>query len=430
MPGKLGGAFMVCVLGPLNFAGSCIAAGKLGEALPQLSPEALWGSLERGVEQTAKLAGVRPRDVEGLLPLQELRASVEQIAASHRVAVHAWGVHAGHVGGLLKGLTDLTVDGRPPDSSVGLMRVSRKLSRDKAIAVPLQNFADDIARWQELLLRCRAALDEDAGGLTRAYRRRRALQIGAVALSALGVLGAIFYLLVVQRARARIDEALAASDPCAARAIDPGDLGQSSASQRSTIAERLRACDERAAQAEREREAQRRREEQEREAQRRRAELDARCDALAGRIVAGELSSDDESFAGGGAGLLRRIRDKALDPADLGPEDPPLPCGGARGEDRIIAAYGDAAIASVWRWATTVDPSPRAREILAKRSGELTERARTMIAVRAVETAKKAIMAGDAPSLARAGRLCDLADALSSPTGQPCQAARELAGKK
>ncbi|HSN99186.1 MAG TPA: hypothetical protein VLS89_12915 [Candidatus Nanopelagicales bacterium] len=421
---------MVCVMGPLHFAGSAIAGGKLGEALPNLAPEALWGSLERGVEQTAKLAGVKPRDVEGLLPMGELRAAVEQIGLSYRVAVHSWGVHAGHVGGLLRGLTDLTVDGRPPDSSIGLMRVARKLSRDKAIAAPLQNFADDIARWQELLLRCRNALDEDAGGLARAYRRRRILQIGAIALSALAMVGAIFYLVVVQRARARLEAALTGADPCAARAIDAGDLAQGSAAQRSEVAARLGACEVEGARKERELTEQKRREEQEREAERRRAELDARCEALAGRLAAGQIASEDEALAGRGVALLRRVRDKTLEPQDLGPDDPALPCSGARGEDRILDAFATAAVASVWRWATVADPSPKAREALSKRGAELPERARTMLGVRAVETSKKAIMAGDAASLARARRLCDFADALGAPTGQPCQAARNIDAEK
>ncbi|EYF03701.1 Hypothetical protein CAP_5312 [Chondromyces apiculatus DSM 436] len=420
---------MTCVMGPLQFAGSCIQSGKLQEALPHLDPQALWGSLERGIAQTAALAGVNPGDVESLLPMGELRACIEQLTGSYRMAAHAWSVHAGHLGGLLKGLTDLTVDGRPPDSSVGLMRVARKLSRDKAVAAPLQHFADDIGRWQELLLHARNALDQDAGGLLRAYRRRRVRKLMAVCLPALLVIAGVLYLLSMQRARARLDSMLADADPCIARSITPADVERGSAAQRNAVTERLRVCDEQITRQAREREEQQRREAQARESERLRTEREARCDALATRMETGKLSGDDESFEGAPAGLLRRIQTRTLTPADFGPEGPALPCTRTPGEARLFRAFADAAFSSVWTWVTVVDPSPTARNALARRSADMPERARTVLGLRAVETARKAIMAGDPTLLTRAQRLCDFAEALTAVTGQPCQAARALAAR-
>jgi hypothetical protein len=396
------------------------------QGLQELAQDALWGSLQRGIEQTAKLAGVEPRDVASLLPMAELTACAARLGQAHGAAMRAWTIHAGQIGGLMSGVADLTVDGRPPDPSLCLERIAKKVRRDSAFSEPLLALAGEVAQWQELIDRCRARLDEGGGELARAYRRRRLRNLLAVSISTLVVVLALSLMAYVGAARTRIDAVLESADPCAVRAIAETDLSRSSSAQRRAIEERSRACDEVLARQAREREERERREAQAREEERRRAERDARCDGLAGRLVAGELSADDEALAGGGAALLRRVRDKALLPEDLGPEGPDLPCLGARGGDRVLAAFAEAAVASFWSWAPLADPSDRARDALARRSADLSERAKVMISVRALETSKRAITAGDPASIRRALRLCAFAQAIGAPMGQPCAAVSEL----
>src|SRR5437868_1931045 len=114
MAARLGKVLARCALGPLNYAGSLIMARRVPEGLRELAPEALLGGFARGVEETARIAGVSPRDVEAILPTAELRDVGRNLITSQRAAIAAWDVHAGRIGGLLEGVADPTVDGRAP----------------------------------------------------------------------------------------------------------------------------------------------------------------------------------------------------------------------------------------------------------------------------------------------------------------------------
>ncbi len=429
MAAKLGGVFLTCALGPVNYAGACIQGSKMPQGIQELAPEGLWGGVQRGIDQTAKLAGVHPRDVESLLPIGELRACLQRVAHAQHAALQAWGVYAGQLGGLLQGIADLTVDGRAPDASECLARLAGKVRRDRPFSEPLQALSDEIGRWQELLARCRALLD-DGGALARAYQRRRLRNALAIGLSIGLVIAGAAVLLIIRAARARVEAALAIPDPCAVELLPPGAADRGSSDQRRRVTERLAACADLRAKAAREAEEKRRAEERAREEQRRREERDARCEALASRLAEGRLSPEDEAVAGGGAELLRRIVDKKVTPRDLSPESPSLPCDGARGGDRVRAAFADAAVATVWTWVASVDPSDTTREVLRARADELPIRARVMIGMRAIDGSKRAIRAGDQESLARAARLCAFGDALRAPLGQPCDAVKEMLGPK
>jgi hypothetical protein len=399
------------------------------QGIEELTADALWGAVRQGVEQAAKLAGVKAQDVERLLPAKELQACLEQLRQSQQAALKAWSVHAGQLGGLLKGVADLTVDGRAILPSGGIARIARKVRRDKPLSAPLQAFADDLLRWEELIEQCRVALDGGAE-LAKAYRRRRIRNAVIAVVSAAAAAAMIAAVLVVRASRARIDDALGSKQVCAVEAISATDLGRGSDKQKQGVAERLRGCEaERAAEAF-VRDEVRRHEEDEKEAARLQEELDTKCEALAERAAAGKLAKEDTEIAGPRASLLSRIRFKSLSPRDLGPRMPELPCEGTRGEPKLRTAFVEAAVVSPWRWVGAVDPADEVRELLAPRAGDISERARMVLGVRAGEVAKRAIKKGNAATMEKAGRLCAFAEALQVPGGDPCDALKALpAGK-
>src|SRR5262249_53093686 len=138
MAARLGATFLVSALGPVNFAGGLILGSQVPQGLRELAPENLSGGFTRGVQLAAKRVGVRPSDVESLLPMGETRTVMARIGFSHNNAVQAWSMYAGNVGGFLKGVADLTADGRAPDVGLCIERLSKKFSRDRPLADPLQ----------------------------------------------------------------------------------------------------------------------------------------------------------------------------------------------------------------------------------------------------------------------------------------------------
>src|SRR6185295_11767233 len=115
---RLGATFSRCAMGPVSYAGQCIMASKVGDGLRELAAEALHDGFRRGIDEVARRAGLAPHEVEGVLPMEEVRAAGTALGRSQPRAVDAWLRHAGQLGGMLQGIAELTVDGRVPD--VGL----------------------------------------------------------------------------------------------------------------------------------------------------------------------------------------------------------------------------------------------------------------------------------------------------------------------
>jgi hypothetical protein len=425
MATRLGGVFLASAMGPVRYAGLAIQASRMPQAFEELAPDTLWSALRRGMEQAAKLAGVKPQDVEKVLPMKELEASLEQIKVSHAKALEAWNVHAGQLGGLLKGVADLTVDGQTVLPSSGLARIARKVRRDKAFAVPVQTFADDMLRWEELVEQCRQALEQGVE-LARAYQRRRIRNAAIIAASAAAAVTAITVMLIVRASRSRIDTALESKDVCAVAEIAPVDLGRGSTDQQQQVAARQQACEAQRALAAHAQSEVQRKEDEAKEAARQQAELEAKCDALAKRILEGKISAEDAAVAGSRAPLLRRIRQKALLPRDLGPERPELPCEGTPAEVKVGSAFIEAAVTSIWQWVGAVDPAEQVRVLLAPHAEEMSERARLALSVRATDAAKRALKKGTPDAIDKALRLCAFAEALAVPGGEQCDALKTL----
>jgi len=419
---KLGGTFLVGAGGPVNYAGQCILSSRVADGLRELTPDSLYGGFRRGVEESAKRVGVGPSDVERLLPMDQVRSLVNRLAVSQQNAVQAWTMHAGHIGGLLKGVADLTSDGRAPDVGLCLDRLANKVTRDHELAGPLRALAVDVAEWQDIIARCRGLLD-DGSILERAYRLRRLRRILAVAGLAGISAGALGVVLWVRSARVRVDEALAAPDLCAVSSIAPGDARRASSDQRRRLEERARECVTQQERAAKEREATRQLEERAAQAKLQKETLERQCEALAVHLEAGSLAADQEAFAGPRAPLLRRVAQGALDPEDFGPADPDLPCADSPSAPRFSAAFLKAVLASPARWANAEDPSKLVTAALVAHVAELPSAAKQVVAHRADDLAKKALLVGIPGLLPRAIRLCQLKDALGIQGGSYCAGA-------
>jgi hypothetical protein len=422
MAAKLGGTFLVGASGPVNYAGQCILSSRVADGLRELTPDSLYGGFHRGVEESAKRVGVGTADVERLLPMVEVKNLVTRLTLSQQRAVEAWNLHAGHIGGLLKGVADLTADGRAPDVGLCLDRLAKKVMRDRELADPLRALAVDVGEWQDLIARCRDLLD-DGGALERAYRLRRVRRVLAVAGLAGIIVGALGVVLWVRAARVRLDEVLAAADPCVASAIDPGDARRASSDQRRRLEARSGECTAQRDRAAKELEIARVREEKAREDLRLAKELEQKCDALASHVDTGSLTPDDAAFAGARAPLLRRMAQGALESADFGPTDPDFPCAGSPSAARLDAAFTRAVLASPARWANADDPSKLVTAMLIAHVADLPGSAKQVVARRADDLAKKALIIGVPGLLPRAIRLCQLKDALGIRGGSFCAGA-------
>jgi hypothetical protein len=428
MANKLGAAFLRCSLGPLNYAGGCILQSKVADGLGELSADNLHGGLTRGISEAARNVGVRPADIERLLPMAEIQAAAARLDQAQQSALHAWGAHAGQIGGLLKGVADLTVDGRAPDVSNFLERLSKKVVRDPPLSEPLHTLSIEIASWLDLVEKCGEIL-ADGGVLTRAYRRRR-IQQGLLAAACVAALAtALVFALRLRAARGRVDAALSVFDPCAALDIDPDDLGRASSAQQQRATERQAACDARRKQEAAAREAQQKREAEAREVERGRKDHETRCDALAGRLEGGSVLPEDGDLAQGKIDLLGRVARHALDRGDLKAAD--LPCADTPAGARIAAAFGVAVVKSPAAWANAEDVSERVRAILVDHRAELPPAAVQQVGRTADNLAKRATIQRTAVAVEQATRICKLKDDLGVRGAKFCAAVGVLhaAGK-
>ena len=427
MAARLGKVLARCALGPLNYAGSLIMASRVAEALNELSPSNLYGGYLRGVDETAKLAGLGRGDVEGALPRGEVRAAADHLAGSQAAALAAWNAHAGQFGGLLAGVADLTVDGRVPDVPLCLERLAAKVARDKDFANPLRALASDVERWQNVLQECHDLL-ESGGAIHRAYRRRRLRTVGLGVVAGLAISGVAFFGLRVRAAHARVEErlALAATSlgPCAVLDFTDDELAGGSSDQVKRAADLKETCLERrrveaAAAAEREKKAAEERAVREKKEAREKA-----CAALADHAASGSVGDGDFEVAGASLPLLRRVSKGELDAADLGPASPTFPCADTPAGKKLEAAFASAVLKSAW--AHDDDLSDASSASLAAHALDFPLAQRVAFSKHADVVAQRAILGGEGTLLARAAKLCKLAGDFGFPPRGFCPGAIKL----
>lgn len=432
MAESLGTLFLQAAAGPIHYAGTCIMGRRVPEGLRELAPQSLMAATQRGIAAVSVAAGVSHGDVERHLPMADMNQLLGQIADGQQRALAAWERHAGHVGGLLEGVTDLTQDGRPPDVSMCLQRLSLKVQADKAWSRPLRDLSKATIRYTDLLHYCRELLD--AGGpLAQARSKKRVRRVVlivslVVLVVAVGVGGTWTYL-HFRAARGRVDAALAKAEICAVEDISAGDLKRASGEQQKAVTARRKQCAEKRAREKREAEQKRKAEQEAARQARIEKEREAQCAALAQAVERGELSAEHEAFAGDRAQLLKRIAQGKVTAADLAPPGPKLPCRDFPSGKTLDAAFAEAVVASTGVWLTADDLSDPARAALTKNASKLGNRAKLLFGLNAENRAQRALVSGDDQAVERALRLCDLKRSLQIVRGPYCDALASARGE-
>lgn len=414
-------SFLSVAARPLEQAAAAIAENRIVPALEALSAARLAEAYRGGARAVATLAGVSPSDVERLLPMAEASASLGRIAELVPRAAEVWRAHAGELG-FFDLVTELTVDGTAPDVAILLERVSKKLSRDRALSTPLAELALELGRYTDLVT---ASAERLAGGdwVATALRRKKLRTVLAAAVPTALIVVLTALIVVVRVRRSALDTVLSGSDACAAAM--PGEALERYASreQRAKLDERRAECARAAARRAEEAEAAAAKWKAEAEAKLRAEALTRRCTKLASAL--GSQAALDPELArelGPEAALVERIRAKKLDPADVGPAPVVLPCEGTDARAAVERAFADALLGDVSVWTVRGDPSPLVHGVLVMHAEEVPERARLGLAGHAERTAKHGLVRGEPATLARAKRLCALARALGTPGRSACDA--------
>ncbi len=421
MADKLGILFLNAAMGPLNYAGQCIMQNRVKNGIGELAAESLLSAVERGIGTVSHAAGLPSSSVANLLPMNEIGQVARRIAESQRVAMEQWEVHTGHIGGLLDGIADLTIDNRSPDASTCLLRLSKKMHMDKPLAVPLRELSEDLAVWQALIASCRTFID-DGHSLASAYRQRRLVRIGATVAIALAVAVVAVWFVRVRMAQGRVEALLATDDPCVAASVDPGDLGKATDEQNERLGERVAACAEAATEMRLRQERDRNAQEQviavaEKKAARLRA-----CDKLAQSLVAGSAEFSTLEEAKPHAALLARIAARAPVPADIG-SLAAFPCLQTAAASKMAEQYLQGVLATAAIWMYTDAPSKLSADLIVKGAGGVTARQLKIFDRHIEEMAKRAVRTGDEARLGRTEKLCALKKRLDMHLGMYCKAA-------
>jgi hypothetical protein len=212
-----------------------------------------------------------------------------------------------------------------------------------------------------------------------------------------------------ENARARVD---GASD-CAAADIPTSSLGWADEATVATRDRKVAACEEERRRTEEER---RRAAEEERKAQEAREKLERRlgsCKELADAVAAGALTEPARATAGDAAALFGRVAEKKLTPSDYGPADPTIPCADTMHGARLQAALHP-------------EPSPFLAKALVASRASLPDNALIGLADNAERTSKSGLARGEREVIARAKRLCALADSLGVSGHSGCAAVKNL----
>jgi hypothetical protein len=423
MANDLNVAFLRCALGPVKYASSCLQSGQVPNGLRELAAENLHGGFKRGVEEAARNVGVEITDVEGLLPLTEVNVASVRLETVQKAAINAWTTYTGQVGGMLTSVTDLTVDGRTPDIANALERLSQKVRRDKPLSEPLHALSVELDGWVQLVERCGDLL---ANGevLKNAHRVRR-IRRGVVAGLVIVTVAALLPLgLGMLAARARVDAALGAGDPCAVFTVAPRDLERASSAQQERAAALRATCADLQRQAAEAREAAARAEEKAREEAQARKEREAKCDALAAHMAAGDVPPEDAAVADGKGVFLLHVAKRALASPDM--SESALPCTDTPAGAKIKEAFAAAVLASPAAWANADDISARVAGLLVEHREELPKKSKDGLVTHADLMVKRAMLVGSPAATDQAVRLCKLKDDLEIQGSKFCPALAKL----
>lgn len=397
----LGATLVQSAKAPVRKACSHLAAAHVTEGLEALSHDNLLGGLREGIQEAAKRVRADPREVERVLPWNDLSPLLVRITSTHKAASEIWQKHADSVGGLFTGSAGGVADPKKQSAGEYLNSLAGRFARDKHLANPIRAFATDVLQWEEVIERCGDFVDH--ADLAAAYRRRRLIIFSAVGVVVLG--GALGGGTVVSRnmamaaSRERVTKALASADPCAAALIPAEDMAKALPEQVAKQAELTATCAK----------------------QKERAKYERACEALAGHLEAGKITPDDEELLKSTVPMMKRVTRGALEVGDLLFPEASMPCQDVpKAADRLWKAYAKAASDSPAAWGAADKASDKLKSLLSGRELSLSSACKAEMSKRAESVGLKAIVGGKADELATAKALCDFGLGLGVEYGKYC----------
>jgi hypothetical protein len=410
---SLGEQFRDIAVGPIAQSESCLAVGRLDEALSHLSRAKMMGAVRDGVEKVAGLAGVAPLSVFKLLPMARLDSLMGGVEGARTNAA----ANASEV------LLTSSVDDRDLEVAVSLRRIAGRRPAGDELAAALTTVADDMDQWHLAVEECCVLIDgsRDIGS---AYRRRQMRRFALYAALALVVGAGGAWAARWQQASSQVRAALATGDPCASEQIDAKDLKHVGGGLAAEVDSARQRCSEQREQQqveqERERaqqEDQRRIEEKQRLEQARLAEHRKACQRLSDHLRDNALDEADEKLAGSHAELLRRVAGGTIEPPDVARDVSALPCA-----DTISLACASALVASWNNWLLKETPSPSMLKLVADAKPKLDDVTRARLRRRVRQQADGARLSGKPQRLAHSAVLCALLGALEIELPTSCAA--------
>ncbi|MDC0748047.1 hypothetical protein [Polyangium mundeleinium] len=390
-------------LAPTYRAFECFREVRVPQGLAEVSHENLLAALTSAVAVTAKRLGLKPRDVEAILPWAGYMGQLQQLERARVEAQSVFDQYAVSVGGLLTGLAGATMEVDPKRKSAAqtLTNVARRFSRERALVGPLKVLAAELEAWEEAMEKAGELIDRSRL-VHRHLQRRQLFRVSLVFLifAICSVAGA--FMIRERRiaaARQKLDARItAATDPCAITDIDEEEKRHALPEHFARIDEKKKVCEERRA----------------------RERYEASCDALAKAVESGKLSAEDKATAKGAAEKLERAAEGKLVVADLLAKESEMPCGDTKAKGRIWLAYARGAARSTAAWADVPEISEDLKKALASKELEKETAYKEGIAPDAEEVASRAIK-GDAVAMERAEKLCNGRAAYGLEVGKKCQ---------
>ncbi|MDI1480913.1 hypothetical protein [Polyangium sp. y55x31] len=405
-----GDALVKAARAPIQAANVRLGEGAIGEGIAALSKADLLAGLRQGIENAAAVFKFRSVDVEALLPWDALLPALDRLEAAQIAALRAVQQHAIAVGGPLSGPTrGAPFDARKQTGAEALFKVSKRFATEPLISGPIELLGTEVSGWETLVSQCGDRLESSP--LHARYTRRRLLVRAALVVVILGsfsVAGRSAYKTKqIENARARVDAALRAEDPCAVEKLAPEDIALAIPEQVTAEKSRLEAC----------------------ASGRARAKYVAACETLAKNFEAGKLSPDDLALAKEAGPRLERAQKRELGEGDLLATPKDMPCQDSPSKDRFFGTYATAAAESKKVWTEATRASDDLRDALGGKDFA-TKPYRDELSRRAEPAAAKAILSGKPEDMELGQKLCDFAASFGIERGKKCTGLAAVLAKK
>ncbi|MDC3960368.1 hypothetical protein [Polyangium jinanense] len=405
-----GDALVKAARAPIQAANARLGEGAIGEGIAALSKADLLAGLRQGIENAAAVFKLRNVDVEALLPWDALLPTLDRLEAAQIAALRAVQQHMATVGGPLSGPTrGAPFDARKQTGAEALFKVAKRFAADPRVCGPIELFGTEVSGWETLVSQCGDRLESSP--LHTRYARRKILVRSALVIVILGsfsVAGRSAYKTKqIEHARARVDAALRAEDPCAVEKLAPEDITLATPEQVTGEKSRLEAC----------------------ASGRARARYVAACETLAKNFDAGKLSADDLAVAKEAAPRLERAQKRELGVEDLLATPKDMPCQDSPSKDRFFGTYAAAAADSKKVWTEATRVSDDLRDALRGKDVS-TKPYRDELTRRAEPAAAKAILSGKPEDMELGQKLCDFAASFGIERGKKCTGLAAVLAKK